>query len=69
MVSMTESALSQSTLAHKQLERKIAELNKKPYLPKELVTLMTEVCRIQLDAEDSELLQHSGRSRRHQPDK
>lgn len=50
---MTESALSQSTLARKQLERKIAELNKKPYLPKELVTLMTEVCRIQLDAEDT----------------
>lgn len=50
---MTQSRASQSSLAHKQLERKIAELNKKPYLPKELVTLMTEVSRIQLDAEAS----------------
>lgn len=50
---MTQPSFSPSSIAQKQLERKITELHKKQYLPQELVTLMAEVSRIQLAAEES----------------
>lgn len=49
---ISQSAFEDSA-AYKQLQRKTRELQKKEYLPQELVSLMTAITRIQLEIEDS----------------
>lgn len=50
---MTSTPHAETSVAQRQLEKKIIELQKKSYLPQELVLLMAEVSRIQLAAEET----------------